>query len=79
MASPGTPKHIATLVVAAAFTSGGFNMTRASTAKETATQASDTPSGPRMTEERARAIIAPWYRCSTSRAEVTSEPPLCKY
>jgi len=62
MRSPlvGTAKHIATLVIAGAFTSGGFNMTQASAAKETATQAS--ASDPRMTEERARAIIAPWYR-----------------
>jgi predicted ester cyclase len=52
-------KRIAILAIASALTGGGFTMTQASAGTKAST------SGRPLTEERARAIIAPWYSLFT--------------
>jgi predicted ester cyclase len=54
-------RRIATLLVAGALTSGGFTMTQASAATKATGRSNGTASGQGLTEEQARAIIAPWY------------------
>jgi predicted ester cyclase len=56
-----TPTRIALLVLAGASITGGFVMTHANAAQRTAGQPKGGSPGQHLTEEQARAVIAPWY------------------